>query len=237
MRSISYLLNRGRDLNSRLILALDIHSQLENSLKSIDSLLSNLKDYVVAVKIGLPTILCFGLNTISEFISKYPEYYYIADLKIADVGHINKIICQHLDSAGFDAVISHAFIGYRNGLNVITDYIHSRGGSVFTVCAMTHEGAEEILNKNFTELLELSILSNVDGFILPATQPKYITLARERVGSKKVIISPGVVYQGANVGLAIDFGADFEIIGRGIYLAENPIKAAMNYVSKLRWFK
>ncbi len=239
MRNISYLIRRAKFLDSRLIVALDLYTDTVDSksllIDRLDKLLEKLTNYVAAIKIGLPTILCLGIDELHELLHKYRDYYFIADMKISDVGHIDRILCRYADRMGFDAVISHAIIGLKNGLEVVVDEVHSKGGSVFTVCAMSHPGAEEILNTNFSKMLDVSLKAGVDGFILPATQPKYIQMAREKIGREKIVISPGVVHQGAEVGIAIEYGADFEIIGRGVYLADDPVKAAQTYASKLRW--
>jgi orotidine-5'-phosphate decarboxylase len=49
---------------------------------------------------------------------------------------------------------------------------------------------------------------------------------RKAIGRKMYIISPGVKAQGAKVGDAIKAGANFEIVGRAIYDADNPAEAA-----------
>ncbi len=242
IRPPSYLIERARRINTRLILALDIHpldlstNMRESVFRIVDRLLSKLTDYVAGVKIGLPAILGLGLDSIRELISRYREYYYIADLKIADIGYIAGILCKYAYQSGFDAVVSHSIIGLKNALERVTESMHNVGGGVYAVVAMSHEGAKEVLNRNFDILLQICLKANVDGFILPATQPKYISKARA-ICKDKIILSPGVIYQGAKVGTAVRYGADFEIIGRGIYAADDPVKSAMEYASKLRWIE
>lgn len=239
-RNIKWLLERAKKINSRLILALDLYAEprtlRRNDVKDqADSLLSRLCSYVVAVKIGWPTILTLGVDEIKDLIDKHREFYYIADMKIADVGHVNRVLCKYADYMGFDAVIVHAIIGRVGGLDDVVSEVHEKGGAVFALCAMSHRGAEDALNRNFRDLLKLSINANVDGFVLPATQPYYIAEARKIIGYDKVIISPGVIAQGACIGDAIKHGSDFEIIGRGIYASKDPIKSAKEFASKLKW--
>jgi len=239
-RGISWLIDRARRINSRLILALDVCRRSGVSPRdvrvAVENLLDGLRDYVVGVKIGLPTILSLGMDSIREILECYRDYYFIADLKIADVGHIVRTLCSYTDYMGFDAVIVHAVIGRCGGLDEAVNEVHSRGGAVFSVCAMSHRGAEEVLNRNFSTLVKLSMDAGVDGFILPATMPEYITRARRIIGGSKIILSPGVIAQGASIGSAIKYGADFEIIGRGIYAASNPIEKAREYSQKLKWY-
>lgn len=235
MKNISELLDRGRKINSRLILAIDLHSFENDLYGEIDLLMSKLKKYVVAIKIGLPTIISLGVDKLRELLHNYSEYYFIADMKIADVGHINRILCRYASYMGFDAVISHSIIGFEGGLKEVVEEIHGNGGAVFALCSMTHPGAQDIYNKNFELMLNISIKAGVDGFVLPATQPDYINKTRRVVGNSKVIISPGVIFQGAKIGTAISYGADFEIIGRAIYKAKDPVKVAEEYRSVLGW--
>ena len=237
------LITRAEKINSRLILALDVYSsELGDScrfdiFRKADELLSALKSYVVGVKIGLPTTLYLGLDKVKELIDSHREYFFIADFKLADIGYIDKILCRFANSVGFDGIIAHSSIGYEGGLKEIVNEVHRWGGAVFAVVAMSHKGAEEFLNRHFLSLLNISLKAGVDGFILPATMPKYISSVRRRVGREKVILSPGVVKQGAKVGAAVRRGADFEIIGRGIYASEDPVGKAREYSSILRWSK
>jgi len=240
-RGRSYLLARAREIDSRLVLALDMHpggpagSERGSALEWARGLLSSLTDYVVAVKIGLPTLMFLGVEGVSRLVRSCPDYFYIADMKIADIGYIARLLGRIACDAGFDAVIAHAIVGREDGLCELVDEMHGRGGCVFSVVAMSHRGAEEVLNRNFEDLLRVSVESGVDGFILPATMPRYIAMARERVGRSAIILSPGVVKQGAAVGSAVRAGADFEIIGRGIYASGDPVSSAKRYASVLRW--
>jgi orotidine-5'-phosphate decarboxylase len=49
-----------------------------------------------------------------------------------------------------------------------------------------------------------------------------------------VIISPGVKAQGARPGDAIRAGADFEIVGRGIYASAEPRRSAAEIAEEIK---
>jgi len=228
----------GKEKNSRIILALDLYAERKDEKElvrvKISRILNDLKDYIAGVKIGLPTLLTLGLENVGRIISEYrDELFFIADMKIADIDYVSKVLVKKASETGFDAVISHAIIG-QWVLKEIVDEARKNNVGILTVCAMSYRGANESINTLFRNNLEFSLKVGVDGFILPATMPKYIREARAKT-KKHLIASPGVGVQGAKPGIAIEAGADFEIIGRSIYLASDPVKAARNYVERLRW--
>jgi len=71
------------------------------------------------------------------------------------------------------------------------------------------------------------------GVVAPATRPESIKKIRKIVGDM-IIISPGIKVQGGKVGSALNVGADFEIIGRGIYDDKNPQSAAKIFYNEIK---
>jgi orotidine-5'-phosphate decarboxylase len=229
-------LKYAKEKNSRIVLALDLYKELytlplnirekerKNLLDSAINLLSNIEDYIAGIKIGLPFSLCVNLDNIEEIIKNFSnKYFFICDFKIADIGYTNSLIIRNILNIGFNAIIAHAIIGFKDGLERIVSEAKKFNAGVLALCAMSHNGAEEFINKHYIELLEIAAKSKVDGFILPATYPSYISTAR-KLYPWALIFSPGVGAQKAAFGSAINNGADFEIIGRSIYEAENPKK-------------
>jgi len=237
-RPLTKLMERAEAINSRIILAFDLYPKTltdnESFIEKSIHLLENLKDHIVAVKIGLPTIMSIGLKGVGKIIKSNKEYYYIADVKFADIGYIGRLIVKLLDDTGFDALISHSIIGVEGSLKDVVDEVRKRNGALFSLCAMSHKGALEFLNKHFNELVEATLKLGVKAFILPATMPKYIREVREKYPDV-IIASPGVGAQGAQPGSAVKAGADFEIIGRAIYNSPNPIEQAKNLKRVLQW--
>jgi len=239
------LKNIAKVKNTRIVLALDLQENVytkprdvrvklrQELLSKACDILSEVENYVTAVKIGLPLVLDVGLDGVEQLINSFkPRMLFICDFKIADVGFINKLVVNQAFSAGFDAVITHSAIGVEEGIKPISELAHSLNKGVLAVCAMTHSGAQSFLNKHFMELLKLAYEAEVDGFVLPATYPEYISEAR-RLYVDALILSPGVGVQGAAYGSAIKAGADFEIVGRAIYGALNPRKAAEDVVKAI----
>jgi orotidine-5'-phosphate decarboxylase len=71
------------------------------------------------------------------------------------------------------------------------------------------------------------------GVIAPATRPERIKHIRELVGNLK-ILSPGVGAQGGSANAAIKAGADYVIVGRSIYNAEDPKAEAIKITEDIR---
>ena len=227
-------------VDSRIILAYDRHYLLKEGrsdllFREALKLFSDLRGYVAGVKIGLPTLLTLGEEALYRLINEYDwGYFFIADLKTADVDHINRVIIDHLADIGFDALIAHAIIGLEGGLGSIVDEAQKTGLGVLALVAMTHKGANDVINRNIDKNIEIALEAGVDGFILPANRADLISYTRDRA-PYKLIASPGVGRQGAEPGSAIEAGADFEIIGRSIYEAPNPLEAAKKFRDILRW--
>jgi len=239
-RFIDKAFKRGASVDSRIILAFDLHYTVKEGLstelfKRALTIFNQLRETVAGIKIGLPTLLTLGEEAIYRLINEYDwGYFFIADLKIADVNHVNRIIVDHLSEIGFDAVIAHAIIGFEGGLGSVMSEARDKDMGVLALLAMTHPGADDVLNNNFNINLEISLKADVDGFILPANKTELISKVRN-IAPKKLIASPGIGYQGSEPGSAVSAGADFEIIGRAIYMSGNPYKAAEKLRKILRW--
>lgn len=197
---------------NRIILALDV----ESKHKALE-ICKKVAEYVDAIKIGNPLILNTGLGFIKEL--KFKPL--IADLKIADIPEISRRMCEQAVKSGADYVIVHGFVG--------NDVVKacSEVAKIFVVAEMTHKGSEEFIARSSESIARIA-KKHAYGIVAPATKPDRIKKLRKIVGDM-TIISPGVKAQGAKVGDAIKAGADFEIIGRGIYQAKDPRKAAKEF--------
>lgn len=189
-------------------------------------LLSDLEGLIVGAKIGLPAILALGPDLIEELIYPFKKtYLFICDSKMADIGHINRLVAEQIFDMGFDALIVHAAIGVRGGMDEVVKLANERDKGVLGLCSMSHPGAEEHLNRHIDVLFNIASTAGVDGYILPATFPQLIRKARG-FSPEALILSPGVGVQGAPFGSAISAGADFEIVGRAISAAISPKEVA-----------
>ena len=96
------------------------------------------------------------------------------------------------------------------------------------VSEMSHPGALEFLSgENAARIARMAVECGADGIIAPATRPERVKALREIIGSKK-ILSPGVGAQGGDAKEIAPL-IDGMIVGRSIYNAEDPAKAAEEY--------
>lgn len=211
----------AEDRGSRLILALDLlnGSPLKCKSRSVlyrcSRVLDNLREYIVGVKIGFPLLLSIGVNGVREIIADFKgEFYFLSDFKIGDIPEVATYTMSSLQHLGFDGATIHLFQG---GLARIT-----RGSiDLLGVLMMSHPEAT-LFEKNFNKLINEALKARVDGVIVGATRKEYIQEVRKKL-PQKTIVCPGIITQGAELGQALRYGGDFEIVGRAITASSDPI--------------
>ncbi len=189
----------------------------------MNKILDGLKNLVAGVKVGFPLSLLIGWEGISELVRKHPEYYWIADFKLADIPDVVQHILGKFEEMNLDGAIIHIFTGHRK---------YDSRLDLIGVAGMSHPEAK-LIRENFVKLLEMADLLDTWGIVVGATRPEMVREARRRLPKVK-IFSPGVGFQGAKPGSALKAGADFEIVGRSILRSEDPVKAAEEIVSAQR---
>jgi len=223
---------RANERNSRIVLAFD--AEVEGDYEIYIKIIEKIKESLVGIKIGYPTILNFGLDKIEQTITKYRKegITFIADVKLSDVGHINLRIAKILFKRKFDAVIAHGFVGFEGALDELRKAVEEERKAMFIVATMSHKAASVIMDKVLEDTLRESLRAKPDGFIVPATRPEIIKKVKQLLPRdfNGILLSPGVGAQGAAYGSAIREGADFEIIGRAIYNAVDPEKEVRNII-------
>lgn len=230
----------SEEKKTRVICALDLVRNKSESkdvfLKRILKHVSLIQDSVAALKIGYPLVLSIGIEIASEIKRKASDVPLIADFKIADIGNTNKLITQVTYNAGFDAVIAHAFVGF-DSLKAVVDVASAEGDkAVFVLVNMSHPGSLQFITPKWIDLTNITLKVDATGVIAPGTRPKEIAEIRKMLGNERLILSPGIGAQGGGPGQAILNGADYEIIGRAIYNAEDP-KSAARKLAQITWEK
>jgi len=208
--------------NTRLVLAID-ETDSEKAFRIVDSV----KEYIDAVKINWPLVLTAGPEMITR-LSKLTDV--ICDFKVADIPNTVSLIVRNAVSRGASAVIVHAFTG---GDSLKAAVEAAGDAEVYAVTEMSHPGGKMFTAPHAEEMARLGVECNVNGFIAPATRPERIAAIRKIIGSKK-ILSPGVGTQGGSAASAISAGADYAIVGRTIYSAEDPVSEAERICAEIR---
>lgn len=212
-------------LSSRIILALD-----ETNEERAIAVAKEVSGIVDGIKINYPLVLSCGLGVVKK-ISPHGEV--LCDLKIADVPHINKLIVTQAIDAGAEGVICHGFVG-KDSVEACVDAARSR--DVYVVAEMSHPGGMTFFPNLAEKIAKVAVEARATGVVAPATRPERIAFIRSIVGSLK-IISPGVGAQGGSPTDAIKAGADYIIVGRSIYGAQNPRKEAEKVADAVKALK
>ena len=83
------------------------------------------------------------------------------------------------------------------------------------------------------DLAKMGCENRARALIAPATRPDRIRFIRSIVGDR-LILTPGVGAQGGSAAAAIEAGADYVIVGRAIYGAEDPVAVARDIAESIR---
>jgi len=221
------ILKKAFEKNSRIILAFDDHDE-DDALGKLNTLCESLREHLTGVKIGLPTMLSAGLNGLRMMINRFKdEYVFIADVKMADISYVNSVTARLLYEAGFDAVVSHGFIGYEGGLDGLFRETGRLARGVIIVVSMSHVGSREFIDPGVEKLVQVALTYGADGVVAPATRTQIVEKVKKMAENSLLIMTPGVGVQGAPYGAGLSAGADFEIIGRSITGSPNPVEKAL----------
>jgi orotidine-5'-phosphate decarboxylase len=207
---------------NRLILALDVIER-EKAIEVSRSVAG----FVDAIKVGYPLVLGCGIDIITEIV-KFSDV--ICDFKVADIPNTNRLIVERAIEKGASGVIVHGFMG-RDSIEACIKA--AKGKDVFVVVEMIHKGGAEFFQPMTEKFAKLALEVGATGVIAPATRPERIKYIRDLVGELK-ILTPGVGVQGGSATQAIKAGADYVIVGRSIYQADNPKDVAQNISTEIK---
>jgi orotidine-5'-phosphate decarboxylase len=222
------ILEKAFEKKSRIILAFDEYGMGEMVVGKLNQMCESLGKHLAGIKIGVPTMLSTGLLGIKKIVESFSEeYVFIADVKMADISHTNSLTARLLYETGFDAVISHGFIGYEEGLEGLFQEAERLGRGVIIVVSMSHAGSREFIDPSLEKLVQMALAHGADGVVAPATRIQIVRKVREIADGRLLILTPGVGVQGAPYGAGLSAGADFEIIGRSITGSPNPVEKVL----------
>lgn len=196
-----------------LILALDVVDR-RRALKTA----RDASEYVDAIKVHWPVILCGGLGGIEEIAELAPV---IVDAKLSDIPNTNRVACELFAGAGATGVICQGFAG-RDSIEACI----SAGLDVYVLVEMSHPGSLQFISPRSEEIAAMARESSAAGIVAPGNRPERLVAYRGIVGEEMHILCPGIGAQGGKPGDAVANGADFEIVGRSIYDSDDPALAA-----------
>ena len=207
---------------TRMVLALD-----ETDGDRALSIVKDVAEYIDAVKINWPLVLTAGPEMITR-LSEITDV--VCDFKVADIPNTVSLIVGNAVKRGAAAVIVHAFTGDDS----LKAAVEAAGNAeIFAVTEMSHPGGRMFTAVHAEEMARLGVECGASGFIAPATRPERIAAIRKVIGDRK-ILSPGVGAQGGSASSAIRAGADYVIVGRAIYKADNPAEVAKSICEEIR---
>lgn len=209
-----------------------VHALDVDDLNRATEIAERVEPYVDAIKLSWPAVMELGCRKVIYEVRRSVSVPIIADFKVADIPEISSRIVQKAITLGADGVILQGFVG-EESIKACIEEAHRLSGYTFVVTEMSHRGAELFMQPVGARIAELARELGSDGIIAPATRPARTREYRRIVGKDLIIVSPGVGAQGAEVGDAIRAGADFEVIGRKIYEAQNPEEAAKQLSEKM----
>lgn len=201
-------------------------------------------DGIGGYKVGFELALGYGLSTVVNVARKHTDKPIIYDHQKAgtDIPDTGKNFARVCKAAGVDGVIMFPLAGPETerawiyhaldqGLNVIV-------GGWMTHPAFTSSEGGFIMDKSAIDMYLIAAEAGINNFVVPGTKPEAIRNIRqmvEAVGVKPVFYAPGFVAQEGKIENAAKEAGErwHAIVGRGIYLAEDKRKAAMQHASQL----
>ena len=213
-------------VKNKIILAMDIMD-----LKEALEITERVSKFIDTIKIGYPLTLSEGMGCISLFKENFSSKI-IADFKVADIPETNKKICQATFDAGADAIIAHGFVG-SDSVMACLDVARNRNKEIFLLTEMSHPGAEMFLKGVSDKIAKMGVELGIKNYVAPSTRLDRLKEIRKVVGKESFMISPGVGTQGGDPLKTLKY-SNALIVGRSIYLAENPEKAAEEIIASIK---
>ncbi len=190
--------------------------------------IKDLKEEIAGLKIGSILAWRYGLPKIIEEIKSICDFPIIFDAQKAG-NDIPKIVRQQVKvvaDIGIDAFVASPHGAGSKTLNCFVEACFDFGVIPIIVIEMTQPQCNVFLAGNAPEIvLGQALKLGVENFIAPANKLdrlKYYKNISNDFDKKIKIFSPGVGPQGGGPESAVQAGADFVVIGRSIYTAEDP---------------
>lgn len=216
----------------KLCVALDMSSKQE--CLQLAERLADFSDKIW-LKVGLRAYLRDGAGFVGE-LKKLGNFKIFLDLKLYDIPNTMADAAEEIAKIGVDMINVHASSGKRAMATVIErlDKLGSRplvlAVSVLTSFDETEFSAvyEQNLSEAVRKFSVMSYEAGLDGMVCSAYESRLI---KDATRANFITLCPGVRPFGesaadqkrvADLGVAREAGADFIVVGRPIYRAQNP---------------
>lgn len=177
------------------------------------------RPHVDAVKVGWAGFLAGGPALLSDLAR---DGYLLGDFRTAEIPNTTRLIVEQVMRMGVSGIITQGFVG-EDSVRAAVEA--ARGKDVFVITEMSHPGGATFTAPHAEEMARMAIRAGASGVVAPATRPERVRFLRGVVGDR-LILSPGIGAQGGKASDAIRAGADAVIVGRALYEAADPAKAA-----------
>jgi orotidine-5'-phosphate decarboxylase len=208
-------------LQHRVIAALD---ELQPERARV--IASQVRPHVDAVKVGWALFLAGGRELLADLAR---DGYVLGDFRTAEIPNTTRLIVEQVVRFDVSGIITQGFVG-EDSVRAAVDA--ARGRDVFVITEMSHPGGAQFTAPHAEEMARIAVRAGATGIVAPATRPERVKLLRGLVGDR-LILSPGVGAQGGKAVDAIRAGADAVIVGRSIYEAADPAKAAAEIAAEI----
>lgn len=207
-----------------IIATLDL-DDLEQARRIAEEI-TDMKKEIAGLKIGSLLSWKHSLPKVVEMLKEVCDFPLIFDAQKAgtDIPDMVRRQVKMVADSGVDSFIAAPQGAGETTLAAFVDACNEYKIVPIVVVEMTHPGFYAYLLRDAGErILEKSIELGVSNFVAPANKPErlkaYKSIAYKK-GEEIRIFTPGVGPQGGSPGAAVEAGADFVIVGRSIYLAE-----------------
>ena len=224
------------DPRDRLIVALDVPS-----VDAAEAIVTRLGDTVSFYKIGYQLAFAGGLDFAPKLVGAGKRVF--LDLKLHDIGNTVAAGVKSVARLGASFLTVHAFP------QVMHAAVDAREGGlrILGVTVLTSLSDADLAKAGYAATVrELALLRaeqaceiGVDGLVC---SPEEVSMLRDAVGNKLVLVCPGIRPVGAADGdqkraatpaAAIGAGADYLVVGRPVIAASDPKAAAAAIVAEI----
>ena len=227
----------------RLCVALDLGSK-QQCLQLAEGL-AGLADKIW-LKVGLRTYLRDGAGFVGE-LKKLGNFKIFLDLKLYDIPNTMADATEEIAKLGVDIINVHASSGKRAMATVMErlDRLASRP-LVLAVSALTSFDQAEfsaVYEQNLSDAVRkfgvMSYEAGLDGMVCSTYESRLI---KDATSANFITLCPGIRPFGESVGdqkrvadldVAREAGADFIVVGRPIYQAQNPREICEQILSQI----